>query len=108
MKTRYPILYGKELKREYENYLIDNKSNKHPIHKSISGEELTIFDGSELSLIDEINHLKSLGYTNFSIDGRYKDDDYCKIIDIYKQALNGNINRKELEKYSPKNTSANY
>ena len=108
MKTRYSLLYGNEPKRDYENYLIDNKNNRYPIHKSISGEELIIFDGNDLSLIEEINHLKSLGYTNFSIDGRYKDDDYCKIIDIYKQALNGSINRKKLEKYSPKNTSANY
>jgi putative protease len=108
MKTRYPILYGNESKRDYENYLIDAKNNKHPIHKSISGEELVIFDDSELSLIDEINHLKNLGYTNFSIDGRYKDDDYHNVVNIYKQALNGNINRKELEKYSPKNTVANY
>ena len=108
MKTRYPILYGKECKKDYENCLIDAKSNRHPIHKSISGEELIIFDGSELSLIDEINHLRSLGYSNFSIDGRYKDDDYYKMVDIYRQALNGNIDKKELEKYSPKNTIANY
>ena len=108
MKTRYPILYGNENKRNYENYLIDAKNNRYPIHKSISGEELIIFDGSELSLIEEINHLKNLGYTNFSIDGRYKDDNYYKVVNIYRQALNGNIDKKELEKYSPKNTVANY
>ena len=108
MKTRYQILYGNESKRDYENYLIDNKNNRYPIHKSISGEELVIFDGSELSLIDEINHLKNIGYSNFSIDGRYMADDYTKMIDIYKEALNGNINKNELEKHSSKNTVANY
>ena len=108
MKTRYPILYGNENKMNYENYLIDSKNNRYPIHKSISGEELIIFDGIELSLLEEISHLKNLGYSNFSIDGRYKCDDYHKMVDIYKQALNGNINKKELEKYSPKNTIANY
>ena len=108
MKTRYKILYGNESKRDYENYLIDNKNNRYPIHKSISGEELVIFDGSELSLIDEINHLKNIGYSNFSIDGRYMADDYTKMIDIYKEALNGNINKNELEKHSSKNTVANY
>ena len=108
MKTRYPILYGNENKRNYENYLIDARNNRYPIHKSISGEELIIFDGSELSLLEEINHLKNLGYTNFSIDGRYKDDNYYKVVNIYRQALNGNIDKKELEKYSPKNTVANY
>ena len=108
MKTRYKILYGNESKRDYENYLIDNKNNRYPIHKSISGEELIIFDGSELSLIDEINHLKNIGYSNFSIDGRYMADDYTKMIDIYKEALKGNVNKNELEKYSSKNTVANY
>ena len=108
MKTRYNILYGNESKRDYENYLIDNKNNRYPIHKSISGEELIIFDGSELSLIDEINHLKNIGYSNFSIDGRYMADDYTKMIDIYKEALKRNINKNELEKHSSKNTVANY
>ena len=108
MKTRYPILYGNENKRDYENYLIDSKNSRHPIHKSISGEELIIFDDGELSLLEEISHLKNLGYSNFSIDGRYKDDEYCKVINIYIRALNGNIDKKELEKYSPKNTVANY
>ena len=108
MKTRYPILYGNENKRDYENYLIDSKNSRHPIHKSISGEELIIFDDGELSLLEEISHLKNLGYSNFSIDGRYKDDEYCKVINIYIRALNGNIDKKELKKYSPKNTVANY
>ena len=108
MKTRYQLLYGKETKKDYKNYLIDAKNNAYPIHKSISGEELTIFDDSELSLLEEINHLKNLGYSNFSIDGRHKSDEYHKIIDIYKKAFNKSIDKKELEKYSPKNTLSNY
>ena len=108
MKTRYPILYNKELKANYNNRLIDNNNNRHEIRKSISGEELIIFSDSELSLIDEIKYLNDIGYSNFSIDGRYKDDDYCKIVDIYKSALEGNINKKELLKLSQKNTIANY
>jgi putative protease len=108
MKTRYRILYGKESESDYKNCLIDAKNNAHPIHRSISGEELIIFNDSELSLIDEISHLKNLGYSNFSIDGRYKGDDYYKMIDVYREALNGNINRKELERYSFKNTAGNY
>ncbi len=108
MKTRYPLLYGKELKTKYGNYLIDSHSNKHPIHKSISNEELIIFSDRELSLLDEISHLKEIGFCNFSIDGRYKGDPYCKIIDIYNSALNGEINKKELLKISPKNMLGNY
>ena len=108
MKSRYHLLYGNELERNYKNYLVDRKNNRYPIHKSISGEEITIFNDSELSLLEEINHLKNLGYCNFSIDGRYKDDDYYKMVDVYKSALNGNINKKELLKFSPKNTMGNY
>ena len=108
MKTRYPIIYGNERKKDFKNYLIDGKNNIYPIHKSISGEELTIFDGNELSLMSEIDHLKDIGFCNFSIDGRFKDDDYYKLVDVYSKALNGNADKKELEKYSPKNTLANF
>ena len=108
MKTRYPILYGNEVESNYENCLIDSKNNRYPIHKSISNEELIIFNGEELSLIHEINHLKNLGFCNFSIDGRFKDENYYKIIDVYKSALDGQIDEKELRKFSPKNTLGNY
>ncbi|MBQ2226977.1 MAG: U32 family peptidase, partial [Methanobrevibacter sp.] len=82
--------------------------NHYPIHRSISNEELIIFNDSELSLLSEVNDLKNLGFCNFSIDGRYKDDDYCKTIDVFKEALNGNVSQKELRKYSLKNTTANF
>ena len=108
MKTRYPILYGNEVESNYENCLIDGKNNRYPIHKSISNEELIIFNGEELSLIHEINHLKNLGFCNFSIDGRFKDKNYYKIIDVYKSALDRQIDEKELRKFSPKNTLGNY
>ncbi|WP_405267376.1 DUF3656 domain-containing protein [Methanobrevibacter sp.] len=108
MKTRYPLLYKNELKKDYGNYLIDLKNNMFPVHKSISGEELIIFSDSELSLINEITYLNSIGFCNFAIDGRYKEDNYCKMVDIYDSAFKGNINKKELIKISPKNTLANY
>ncbi|WP_407453674.1 DUF3656 domain-containing protein [Methanobrevibacter sp.] len=108
MKTRYPLLYKSELKKDYGNYLIDLKNNKFPIHKSLSGEELIIFSDSELSLIDEINYLYRIGFCNFAIDGRYKEDDYYKMIDIYNSAFKKEINKKELIEISPKNTLANY
>ena len=108
MKSRYLLLYGNELKKNYENYLIDRKNRKYPIHKSISDEEIIIFNDSELSLLEEINHLKNIGFCNFAIDGRYNDENHYKIIDVYKSALNGKISKKELLKYSPKNTLGNY
>ncbi|WP_458455243.1 peptidase U32 family protein [Methanobrevibacter sp.] len=108
MKTRYPMLYKNELKKDHENYLIDLKNNRFPVHRNLSGAELILFSDSELSLINEINYLNCIGFSNFAIDGRYKDDDYYKMIDIYNSALKGNVNNKELKKISPKNTTANY
>ena len=108
MKSRYSLLNVNELKKNYNNYLIDRKGNKYPIHKSISNEEIIIFNDSELSLLSEINYLKSIGFSNFAIDGRYKDKNHYKLIEVYKNALNSNIDEKELEKYSPKNTLGNY
>ncbi|MEE0939031.1 U32 family peptidase [Methanobrevibacter sp.] len=111
MKTRYSLLYGKEIKKaknNSKNFLIDRNNRRYPIHKSISGEELILFNCEDLSLLKEIEHLKHIGFSNFSIDGRWKDNCYYKIIEIYESALKGNINEKELLKYSPKNTIGNY
>ena len=108
MKTRYPLLYGKEHKQILENCLIDRKNNKYPIHKSISEEELILFNCEEISLLNEINHLKNIGYCNFSIDGRWKNKDYVNIVNIYQAALNEETNNKNLNKYSPRNTLGNY
>ena len=111
MKSRYNLVYGKEIKKIKNNsefYLTDLKNNKYPIHKSISNEELILFNGEELSLLKEINHLKNIGFSNFAIDGRWKDNEYLNMIDIYKFALKGNTQEKELLKYSPKNTLGNY
>ncbi|WP_295114264.1 U32 family peptidase [uncultured Methanobrevibacter sp.] len=111
MKTRYLLLYAKELKQlknNSENYLIDRKNKRYPIHKSLSGEELIIFNFEDLSLLKDITHLKNIGFMNFSIDGRWRDNAYCNVVNVYKSALEGKINEKELEKYSFENTLGNY
>ena len=108
MKSRYPLLYGKETELIKGNYLIDNKNNRYPVHKSISGEEIIIFNFEELSLLSQINDLKNRGYCNFSIDGRWKDDDYINVVEIYADALNNDVHIEKLEKYSRKNTLGNY
>ena len=103
MKTRYGF------KENIENAkLIDIKNNEYPIHKSLSGEELLIFNCEDLSLINKLEELKSFGCINFSIDGRFKNREYVKMIDIYNNALNGKTDNKKLINISPKNTEANY
>lgn len=103
MKTRYGF------KEKINNVkLIDSKNNDYPIHKSLSEEELIIFNNEDLSLIDEIEYLKSIGYINFSIDGRFKNNNYFKLIETYNDALNGETNKKEILKYSSKITKGNF
>lgn len=97
MKTRYGF------DENIDNaILVDEKNNQYPIHKSLSGEELIIFNSKDLSLIDEIPYLKSIGYVNFSIDGRWKNKDYIQMIDLYKEALSGNIENRRILKNSTK------
>jgi len=111
MKTRYPLLYRKEFKQVKNNskfFLIDKNNNKYPIHKSISSQELILFNFEDISLLSQINHLKEIGYSNFAIDGRFRDDNYYEIVDIYKNALEGKLDKNSLLKYSTKNTLGNY
>lgn len=108
MKTRYPLLYGKEYMQVKDNSIIDKKNNIYPVRKSVSNEELILFNCEDLSLLEEIPHLKNMGYCNFSIDGRWRDDDYINIIGIVNSRLNGENTGDELEKYSLKNTLGNY
>ena len=111
MKTRYSLLYGKEFKQaknSSEFYLIDKNNNKYPIHKSISSQELILFNFEEISLLPQINHLKEIGYSNFAIDARFRDDKYCEIVNVYKKALKGKLDKNSLLKYSTKNTLGNY
>lgn len=72
MKTRYAMLTPKEIKQMKNNYLADRKNNKYPLHKSLSNEELVLFNSEELSLLGEINYLKMIGFATFRLtaDGR--------------------------------------
>ena len=97
IKTRY----GFKEKIDNAN-LIDSKNNHYPIKHSLSGNELIILNNKDLSLIDEIEYLASLGYVNFSIDGRFKNKDYIQMIKLYKDTLNGEIKNKKILKNTTK------
>lgn len=103
MKSRNNIFkQNKNLK------LIDSKNNKYPIYNNLSNEEIIIFNSHDLSLLEEISYLKSINLVNFSIDGRWRDDNYLKMIEIYYNAINDEINKEELVKISSKNTKGNF
>ena len=92
MKTRNRLLTKKEIKKlkntKEEIFLIDKKNNKYPIHKNLSNEELIISNSEDISLLKEINYLKSIGIVNFAIDGRWRKKDYLKMINKYNSAIN--------------------
>ena len=70
---------------------------------------MIILNSEEICLIEEVNYLKSINYVNFAIDGRWKDLDYLKMIDLYKLAIENNeFNYKNLKKISKNNTKGNY
>lgn len=111
MKTRNKLLPYKESKKiipPTKTFIIDRNGNKFEVKENLSNEELIILNSEELSLLSEIPYLQSIGYTNFSIDGRWKDESYLAMIDIYNNAINGEINIKKLNKVSPKNSKANF
>ena len=111
MKTRQNILNRNESKKIGNNelMLIDSKGNSFPTYKSISNEETTILNNEELSLLKEIPHLIDIGYKNFAIDARWKENQYIDIVDVYLDAINnGEVNIKKLNKYSKFNTKGNY
>ncbi len=92
MKTRNRLFTKKEAKKLKNNseevFLIDNKNNKYPIHKSLSNEEIIISNNEDICLLKDIDYLKSIGIVNFAIDGRWRDESYLKWIQEYKTAIN--------------------
>ncbi|WP_299524947.1 U32 family peptidase [uncultured Methanobrevibacter sp.] len=91
MKTRNRLFTKKETKKLKNNlnnvFLMDNKNNKYPIHKSLSNEELIISNSEDVSLLNDIDYLKSIDLVNFAIDGRWKDKNYLNMIEKYAEAI---------------------
>lgn len=114
MKTRNKLINKNEAKainpnKIRETRLTDRNNNEYLVKENLSNEELIILNNEELCLLGEIPYLKSIGYINFAIDGRWKDMDYLKMIDLYKSAVeNNDFKFKELKKISPKNNLGNY
>ncbi len=92
MKTRNRLFTKKEAKKLKNNtddiFLIDKKNNRYPIHKSLSNEEIIISNSEDISLLKDIDYLKSIGLVNFAIDGRWRDENYLDMIKKYKTAIN--------------------
>ena len=91
MKSRNRLFTKKESKKLKNNtddiFLIDKKNKRYPIHKSLSNEELIISNSEDISLLNDITYLKSIGLVNFAIDGRWRDENYLNKIQEYNTAI---------------------
>ena len=96
-----------------EYYLKNRKDQYYPIKTSLNEDNIIILNSEELCLFDEIDYLKSIGISNFSIDARWKSLDYIKDIGkTYRNLIDGESNieesRKTIDKYCQNITKANF
>ena len=91
MKSRNRLFTKKESKKLKNNtddiFLIDKKNKRYPIHKSLSNEEIIISNSEDISLLNDITYLKSIGLVNFAIDCRWRDENYLNKIQEYNTAI---------------------
>ena len=96
-----------------EYYLKNRKDQYYPIKTSLNEDNIIILNSEELCLFDEIDYLKSIGISNFSIDARWKSFDYIKDIGkTYRNLIDGASNieesKKIIDKYCQNLTKANF
>lgn len=96
-----------------EYYLKNRRNQYYPIKTNLNEDMTIILNSEELCLIDEIDYLKSIGISNFSIDARWKSPDYIKDIGkAYRDVIDNKEDFKESEniiaKYCPDLTKANF
>ena len=96
-----------------EYYLKNRRDQYYPIKTNLNEDTLIILNCEELSLIDGIDYLKSIGIFNFSIDARWKSLDYINDIGkVYRIIIDGGDNldesKKTIDKHCPNLTKANF
>ena len=97
-----------------EYYLKNRKDQYYPVKTSLNEDNIIILNCEEICLIDEINYLKSIGISSFSIDARWKSLDYIiNIGNVYRNIIDEkeeNIEKsmKTIAEYCPDLTKANF
>ena len=96
-----------------EYYLKNRRDQYYPIKTNLNEDTIIILNCEELCLIDEIDYLKSIGISSFSIDARWKSLDYIKDIgkvyrDIIDCETNMDESKKVIGKHCPALTKANF
>ena len=96
-----------------EYYLKNRRDQYYPIKTNLNEDTLIILNCEELCLIDEIDYLKSIGISSFSIDARWKSLDYINDIGkVYRGIIDGETNidesKKIIDEHCPALTKANF
>ena len=94
-------------------YLNDKNKNKYSLYRPLNEEGVMMLNYQDLCLINEVDFLKEVGVSNFSIDARWKNIDYVNNIgEIYKDVIdNGNVSKNilnNIKKYSPNISCGNF
>ena len=74
-----------------EYYLKNRRDQYYPIKTNLNEDTIIILNCEELCLIDEIDYLKSIGISSFSIDARWKSLLIVKLIWMNLKRLLANI-----------------
>ncbi len=128
MISKKPILAKKDVKNlkkdlnikltkdtDLDICLKDIHKDYYPIQGSITNDIIMLFS-KKLSLLRQMNHLKSIGLLNFAVDLRWTDEDTInEIIKIFEESVFNELDNKELnnlnnklEDYFFKTTDLNY
>ncbi|MBQ2962077.1 U32 family peptidase [Methanobrevibacter sp.] len=97
-----------------EYYLRNRKDQHYPIKTNLNEDNIIILNSEELCLLDDIDYLKSIGISSFSIDARWKSLDYIRDIGkVYRELIDKKENdieesRKAIAKHCPNLTKANF
>ncbi|WP_461461720.1 peptidase U32 family protein [Methanobrevibacter sp.] len=80
----------------------DMNNNYYPVKGSITNDIILLYN-KNLSLIKEINYLKSIGILNFAVDLRWEDNENInKIINIFNESIFNDLDNNALNKLNNK------
>ena len=97
-----------------EYYLKNRRDQYYPIKTNLNEDQLIILNSSELCLFDNIDYLKSIGISDFSLDLRWKSYDYIRDVGkAYRNIIDGkttdmNESKEMIDTYCPDLTIANF
>ena len=97
-----------------EYYLKNRRDQYYPIKTNLNEDQLIILNSSELCLFDNIDYLKSIGISDFSLDLRWKSYDYIRDVGkAYRNIIDGkttdmNESKEMIGSYCPDLTIANF